>query len=504
MNINTDHLESRLGNILNRELFQKKLSSPWGLGFLVLISLGAAFFTANDLYLVPFAFAAFLIGIIIVFFCFFKPLVGFYIVTFIAFFMFYPSHLIGVELSINPGVEMLVLFLFSGTVFIIKNRKEQQNNLLKTMVSVMLIVYFAYFIIQIFNPNVNSLAGWHVPFRRLVLSCMIYFVAYHLLDTHEKVKFFFKFWIIFGLAAALYGCYQQWFGYLPMEMRYIRSIPAAYDLLFQGGQLRKFSFLSDVVSFGILSGSMAIFTLLWAIREKKVWRRYTMMVMSFIMLLGMAYSGTRTTNILLPAAISLYAIITIQNKATLIALFISILAIAFILFAPIHNNLTLNRVRTTFDSKDASLNIRDQNRHYIQPYIYHHPIGGGLSTTGESGKQLFPGHPLSGFPADSYLLRAALELGWIGLAISLLLDLAFLYQGIYYYFRMQNPRYKYYIVIILSTIFPVVVTQYSQETVGQLPFAIFFFSCLSLITRIKEFDDIDRKMQFIKTLPLKK
>jgi len=41
----------------------------------------------------------------------------------------------------------------------------------------------------------------------------------------------------------------------------------------------------------------------------------------------------------------------------------------------------------------------------------------------------------------------------------------------------------------MATIFPVVVTQYSQETVGQLPFAIFFFSCLSLITRVKEFDD---------------
>jgi hypothetical protein len=113
---------------------------------------------------------------------------------------------------------------------------------------------------------------------------------------------------------------------------------------------------------------------------------------------------------------------------------------------------------------------------------------------------MFPGHPLSGFPADSYLLRAALEIGWIGLIISLLLDLAFLYQGIYYYFRMQNREYKNYIVFILATIFPVIVTQYSQETVGQLPFAIFFFSCLSLITRIKEFDDRDRNL---KMLPLK-
>ncbi|MEJ7626038.1 MAG: O-antigen ligase family protein [Ferruginibacter sp.] len=484
-----NHTAFNLGKWLNRELFHKKLMSPWGIAILVFMAVVSGFLAANDLFLIPFILSVALIGIIIVYYCFFQPLIGFYLVSVIAFFMFYPSHLIGFEISFNPGVEMLILFLFSGTVFKVRSNRAKSDNLFKSIVTSMLAVYFLYFIIQAFNPNVTTLSGWHVPFRRLIVLSMIFYIAYQLIDTHQKLKFFFKFWVLFGFIAAVYGCYQQWFGLLPMEMRYIRSIPGAYDLLFQGGQLRKFSFLSDVVSFGILSGSMAIFTLLWAIHEKNRIRKIIMMCMAFVMLLGMAYSGTRTTNLLLPAAIALYGIVTIQNKVTLIAVFISVLAIMFILFAPIHTNLTLNRIRTTFDSKDASLNLRDANRLYIQPYIYKHPIGGGLSTTGVSGLDKFPGHPLAGFPADSYLLRAALEVGWIGLALSLLLNLVFFYQGIYYYFRMRNPEYKYYIVLMMATIFPVVVTQYSQETVGQLPFAIFFFSCLSLITRVKEFDD---------------
>lgn len=469
--------------------------SPGGIAVLIVMALGSAYMVAKDLFIVPLGLAAALIGITIVYFCFFKPLIGFYLVTFIAFFMFYPSHLIGIELSVNPGLEVLVLFLFSGTLFRAKARREKRGALMKTLVSIMLIVYFAYFVIQAFNPNVPNIGGWQVPFRRLIICIMIYYISYTLLDTPDKLRFFFKFWIIFSFAAGAYGCYQQWFGYLPMEMRYIRAIPGAYDLLYQGGNLRKFSFLADVVTFGILSGSMAIFTLLMGLNEQKKRKRYVLFFMSLIMLLGMAYSGTRTTNILLPAAIALYGIINIQNKVTLIAVFVAILTAMFILFAPIHDNATINRIRTTFDSKDASLNVRDQNRHYIQPYIYSHPIGGGLSTVGEPGKMLYPGHPLAGFPADSYLLRAALEIGWIGLAISLLFNLCFLYQGIYYFFRMQNTEYKKYMVVILATLFPVIVTQYSQETIGQLPGAIFFFSCLSLTTRIKEFDDQDRRLK---------
>ena len=52
---------------------------------------------------------------------------------------------------------------------------------------------------------------------------------------------------------------------------------------------------------------------------------------------------------------------------------------AFVLFAPIYGNGTINRLRSTFQiSTDASLQVRDVNRHFIQPYSYSHPIGGGI------------------------------------------------------------------------------------------------------------------------------
>lgn len=207
----------------------------------------------------------------------------------------------------------------------------------------------------------------------------------------------------------------------------------------------------------------------------------------FVLNVAMTFTGTRTANIMLIAALALYSFLTITSKTTLITLFVFFFAAGFILFGPINNN-AINRVRTTFNSKDASFNVRDFNRKYIQPYIYSHPLGGGVMTAGVLGEKYNPGHPLAGFPPDSGLLSAAIELGWIGYTISILVYFLFLYQGIHYYFLVRNDENKVYIAALTVYLFSIIVTQYSQVTIGQLPTALFFYSALAFMTRFKEMD----------------
>src|SRR5690606_2488622 len=119
--------------------------------------------------------------------------------------------------------------------------------------------------------------------------------------------------------------------------------------------------------------------------------------------------------------------------------------------------------------EDASLNVRDENRKSIQPYIYENPFGGGIASSGVEGMRFSPNHPLAGFPPDSGLLMTALETGWIGLLLNIIFLLSMIYSGIYYYFRMANEEYKKYIVAIICGIFSIMVTLYSQATIGQMP-----------------------------------
>ncbi|MEO5501248.1 MAG: O-antigen ligase family protein [Ginsengibacter sp.] len=476
-------------NWLRREFFIKTLISPAGIIFISAISIGAGYLAYLNLPIITFAITAGLAGIIILYYCLLKPLTGYYLVTLLAFFAFYPNHILNRELPLSTLVEVLLWFVFLGSFFQKRNRTENNyNSLLSTAVSIVLIIYTLFHVVEFFNPDLGRREGYFFVMRKFLVFIFIYIMAYRLIDTPLKLRYFFKFWIVMSFAAAAYGCYQQWFGYLPMEMRYIRSDPIEYQLMNQGGVLRKFSFLSDVVSFGVLSGSMAVLTLIFAINEKNKKVKYRLFFAVLIMALGMSYSGTRTTTVILPSGIALYLLMTIKSRTTLITLFVSVMIGFFIMFAPI-DNPSLNRIRSTFNSNDPSLNVRDVNRHYIQPYIYAHPIGGGIATSGVPGRRFNPTHALAGYPPDSGLLQIAMEMGPIGLGLTLLFYLAILYQCIHYYFRMKNPRYKLYAVGIAATLFSIMITQYAQVSIGQIPGVFFFMSTISLIKRIKEFDE---------------
>ena len=481
---------------LKREFIQKKFLGPWGIVPLILVAVAGGALAANDLFIVSLLVGVALLIVIIIYYCLFYPLKGFYIINLLSFFVFYPNHLIGRDLlPLNTALEVLIIFVYLGTCISKKYGIIIELGFSKTLISITLFLLTVYMGLQAFNPNVYGLGGWFSAFKRSLIFVLIYITAYRLIDTENKFNYFLRFWIIMSLIASFYGCLQQWFGYLPLEMNYIRNVPGSYELLNQGGLLRKFSFLSDVVSFGVLSGCMSLFTLLIAINEKNIKRKICLFLFSIIMALGMSYSGTRTVTIIIPTGLAFYCLLRIKHKTTLVTMFLAIMGAIAVLFAPIHNNATLNRVRSVFDTEDPSLDVRNINRHYIQPYMHSHPLGGGIGTTNNAGLINHPGHPLAGFATDSGFLKEGLEIGWIGLFLMMFFNLSILYQGINYYFRMKDKQLKIYVVVILCTLFANIVTQYAQETVGQFPFAIFFFSSLSLLKRLLEFDSRKRYIQ---------
>jgi putative inorganic carbon (hco3(-)) transporter len=485
---------------VKKELIQKKFLSPWGVLVLIAIAISSGILATTSFFLIPIVLGLFLAGIVVIYLCLFKPLTGFYIVNLAGFFVFYPNHIIGQDvLPLNSGLELLILILFIGTLISQKSGKIEQPGLPKTGVSITLLILTLYVAMEAFNPNVSGFSTWFIVFKRTLSFVLIYLSAYYLINTKEKLKFFIRFWITMSFITALYGCYQQWFGYLPFELNYIRNRPTGFTVLFQGGQLRKFSFLGDVTTFGVTSGCMSLLALLLAINEKAGSRKYILFFMSLIMALGMSYSGTRTATIIIPSGLILYILITIQNKTTLVTLFFAALMAIGILFAPIYSNSTLNRIRSTFDTRDESLNVRNRNRHFIQPYLYAHPIGGGIGTTNSEGVIYHPDHPLAGFATDSGFLIMGLEMGWIGLILLILFNLFILYQGINFYFKIFDKDLKLYVLVFLCTAFAFIVTQYSQENSGQFPFCIFFYSSLSLMKRLLEFDE---KLNFSQMQPI--
>src|SRR5688500_3770972 len=156
--------------------------------------------------------------------------------------------------------------------------------------------------------------------------------------------------------------------------------------MLDNGSFRKFSTLTDPAALGILMGVSALVTLVTILKAPLKRTKVLFSIALMFQLLGMSYSGTRTSTFTLIAGICLYILMTINNIKTLMFAVFCTLVFGFLLFAPIYGNITLNRFRSAFYfSKDASYEVRNSNRAKIQPYIHAHPIGGGPMTTGTNG-----------------------------------------------------------------------------------------------------------------------
>jgi putative inorganic carbon (HCO3(-)) transporter len=472
--------------------FRSRRISPTVLKFFLgILAVAAGILAVQNNSIIILIIAVVLIGVTVAAACLLEPLIGFYITTVAAFLAFHPGRFLDRAIPISTGIEVLVLLVYLGANWK-KRGLKKENTLWHAPVSIAFLCYAIFFGIEFFNPQMDSVAGYILYARRFLMFILIYVSAYQLLDSRKKVKFFFEFWIVAAFITAFYGCFQQWFGLLPFEMRAILSDPHEYKLLLQGGMLRKFSILSDPVSFGILSGAMSLFTLILAIHEKGKRKRYVFGFMFLILFLGMMYSGTRTTIIILPCGIALYSLMTIENKRTLLVIFSFLVIGTMVLFAPI-DSPALNRLRSGLNTKEASLDVRDMNRKYIQPYIHYHPIGGGIATSGVHGVEYNPNHPLAGFPPDSGLLKYAIETGWVGYLLIMLFYLVIIIQGISYYFQSRDPEARLYILALTATYFSIIVSEYGQVAVGQIPGVIFFYSGLAVLKRLLEFSKSNTK-----------
>lgn len=337
-------------------------------------------------------------------------------------------------------------------------------------------------------------APWSVSFgiyRRFLTMMIFLYCSIQLFDTRDKIIFFLKIYFVFSMIAALYGCYQEWFGYPAYEMRSIMSNPQGERLLsLGGGKYRKFSFFASPTDFGLLMSCCALMFLVFFLNGKfKLKRRITLLIGTVIFALAMSYSGTRTATMTLLIGIMLYVGMTITNRRTLIFTSIFALIFVFLIYGPIYGNPTINRLRSTFDlSEDESYKVRDVNRHSIQPFIYENPLGGGLGTSGVGSSAYVPRHPLADFPSDSGLLRVAIEYGWVGSLLLYITYIILMHQAIRAYYRSRDRINRLLLLAITIGMFSYLVAQYAQLAIGMIPSAFLIYAMIAMIIRIPQLE----------------
>jgi len=411
---------------------------------------------------------------------------GFIILFTYSYFLFYIGRLIAVP-GFKPGVgfELLILILVVGLMV---QNKFSQWHLYKNRVTIIIVVNVIYGILQIANPSSLSITPWLFYLRFLIFNALLYFTCSSIFNNYKLTRKFAILFFGFGVVSALYGIYQEIFGYTNFEWANIHKNEGLLELIQLGPLLRKFSIFSDVTTFGILMAITIIFSVVIGLSKVSPKTRVVSFLGALIMMIGMSYSGTRTATAMVPIGLAMYGLLTINRISTLIFGMIITLVLLVFLFGPFYGTMALRMRSTFFPNQDASMNVRDINRERIRPYLLSHPFGGGVNTTGAPGEQLSPGHYLAGFPPDSGYLKTALEQGWIGLIIELLLYFTVLQYGIRNFFRAQSEKLKAILAGLISAFFALCVANFTQEAMNQKPIVLIVFVIFAILTNAQHFD----------------
>lgn len=460
---------------------------------LVVLSVGTTFIISSLDFKFGVVFTLAIIASPLVVLSLINPKWGVLLLLIISFFIFLMARLLPFSFPTGTLLDGIIVIVFLG--ILLKEAKERNFKFKKinNNVTKALIALTVYNLLEIANPYGASLGVAILVLRGVFFTLLSFFIIAYVIQSFKDVKVFTSLWIFLAFLAGLYGIYQELFGFADFEWRFINSVQGMYSRLFIWGHLRKFSFLSDVAAFGMLMSFTSIFCIILVFSNKtNIKSKVYYIVVTMVSLLSMVYSGTRTAYVMLPIGLFLFFLLNMRNIKVIIASSLVALLFMVVLFGPFYSG-PFRRLKSAFQpDDDPSMNVRKQNIKRIQPYIWSHPFGGGLMTTGLAGTKYARGHKLSGFPTDSGYLRVALEMGTIGLLLTLYFYGTVVFSGIKGFLGNAPPMVSDYIAAYTCSFFALSVANLTQDSMSQRPVGIiiiaayFFIPFLSSLGTKKE------------------
>ncbi|MDO9512332.1 MAG: O-antigen ligase family protein [Bacteroidales bacterium] len=344
------------------------------------------------------------------------------------------------------------------------------------------IIWLAYLLIQVANPEARSIEAWFASFRPMGLYTLLFVVLTLLfIQTPERLKTIFLIWGIFSILATIKGIIQLYIGVDPFEKAWLDGGGSLTHILF--GKLRIFSFYSDAGQFGANQGYTGVVFSILAFATKNRRQKIFYIIVALLGFYGMLISGTRGAIAVPFAGFALY-IVHRKNLAIMMTGFIFALIIfAFFKFTSIGNGVyMINRMRTAFNPEDASLMVRLENQRKLSVYMATRPIGGGLGHGGIKAQKYLPNALLSNIATDSWYVLIWVELGIVGLIMHLFIQFYILIKGSYYLmFQLRDPVLISQASAFTAGMMGIMLASYANAVIGQYPTSPLIYIGMAII-----------------------
>ncbi len=402
----------------------------------------------------------------------------------------------GVPLGL--GIDGLLVISFIAIFF--KNFYKSVNfSQVNRDITYLLFFWFAYSILEFFNPQALSKTAWFYAMRGMSLYPVLLVPLGFLLFNRLRFLYLFLYiWGTFTILGTIKGLMQLYIGLDPGEQFWIDTVGGITHII--NGELRIFSFFSDAGQFGAAQGAGGIVGFLMVGSVKGKASKLFFLTMGIMGLWGMMLSGTRGA-IIVPMIGGLVYLIIRRNVRILI-IGGGILVFMYLFFAHTwigESNYQVSRMRTAFrPEQDASYQVRLDNRALLKVYLADKPFGGGIGSAGNWGQRFSPQGFLANVATDSWYVQIWAEQGIVGLVIHLFILSFILLKGFYLVMvRLKNVELRGVIGALLAGFAGVMGASYGNGVLGQMPTGALVYLSWAFIFMSQQFD---REFSYLKSI----
>ncbi len=366
---------------------------------------------------------------------------------------------------------------------------------IKNGVSLAVLIWFGWIILEIANPESRSVAAWFFAMRGVGLYLLLTVtLCYMVFNKQIDLEFFLKVWMIVGVIGCLWGCRQLYIGLDGVEKAWLAAGNAKTHILH--GKLRVFSFYSDAGQFGASQGHTALVAIIIALGAANFRSKLFYATCGVITLWGMMISGTRGA-LFVPVAGALAYLVLSKNIKILILGLIAGGAAFFILkFTFIgQGNAQIARMRTALDPNDASFQVRLENQRKLKSYLASRPIGGGVGSAGYWGLRFSPGTFLAETATDSWYVQIWAENGVLGLTIHLGMLFYILGRTGYRVWNLKDPVLRQKMMALYAGFVGVAFASYGNKVFGQMPTGFLIYVTIAFLDLSPKFDQEIEKIE---------
>ena len=383
--------------------------------------------------------------------------------------------------SMGTILDALLILLYIA--FFFKHfYKNIDTTILKNDLVYLSLIWFGYIVLEIANPEAKSVNAWFTSMRGEALYMLLIIPLIYLIYNKPKnLDTFLLIWGIFTILASLKGAQQLLIKPDAWEQAWLDQGAAKTHVLW--GKLRVFSFFTDAGQFGASQGQSGVVGTLLYFNTKNKKMKFFWLIVALMGFYGMSISGTRGAIAVPAAGFFIYIFLKKNIRVIIIGLSVMMAIFVFFKFTTIgNNNYQINRMRTAFDSDDASLNVRLQNQILFANYLKSRPFGGGVGHAGDRAQKFVPNGYLANIATDSWYVMIWAECGIVGLYLHLFILFYIVGKGSYIImFQIKDKELAGKLSALMAGLFGIIAASYGNMVLGQFPTHLLCFSSMAFI-----------------------